>query len=293
MTTSHFSAGGFGKLPQFGDFVKHNASSPEMQALDQWLQQGMQFAQRHFNQSWELAYQRAPAYHFLFYSNSAQRLLLGRLQPSFDKSMRKYPFLVWLTIEKSKLSERVIAALPAAFSVFFAHAQQLLHDASNGLEMRDIADRIEKLKMEFPGGLEEQARQHQSRLAAMTSEQLWRGLFDRFDDARKYLLFKNLTEILLPYRGRDAAKLTLGLRFPLTIDAAFREAEVNFSCRPRSSFANQIFCRSCFGARQRPIKILICFFFSGRLRSKISCSSCSRTCRATLSASWKKKVRIK
>jgi len=228
MTTSHFPAGCFGKLPQFGDFVKHNASSGEMLAFDQWLQQGMQFAQRHFNQSWDQAYQQAPAYHFLFYADRPARLLLGLLQPSCDKSMRKYPFWISLTVEKTKLSEAVVSALPAAFSTFFAQARQLLHNVRNELERRDLGGRIEKLKVEFPGALDAEAREHQSQLTAMTSEHLWRGLFDRFDDRRKYLLFKNLTEILLPYRGRDAAKLMLGLRFPLMADAARREHEVNF-----------------------------------------------------------------
>ncbi|MGH7450302.1 MAG: TagF domain-containing protein, partial [bacterium] len=41
MSSANFPAGCFGKLPSYGDFIRHNAASREALDFDQWIQQGL------------------------------------------------------------------------------------------------------------------------------------------------------------------------------------------------------------------------------------------------------------
>ncbi|MGH7601379.1 MAG: type VI secretion system-associated protein TagF, partial [bacterium] len=215
MTTSQLSVGCFGKLPHFGDFVKHNAGNREMQAFDQWLQQGILAGKAQVREGWNSAYNRAPAYHFLFHSEGAERLLVGIFQPSQDKSERKYPFFVSVLLGRAHLEKDWLSLIPVIFTPFFTQTRQFIQDARKGTTMPEIVSHTENLRLAFGGALEHEADRHRDYLAATTSESFWQQLFGNFNDPRKYLLFKNLNEILQPFRQGDPSHLTLGLRFPL------------------------------------------------------------------------------
>jgi type VI secretion system ImpM family protein len=227
MSTAYFPAGCFGKLPTFGDFVRHNAASREARALDQWIQEGIYSAKTRLNQAWDSAFKNAPAHHFLFYPESADRFLVGILQPSWDKSERKYPFLVFIQVDRPRFGNHT-ALVPVVFASFFDQARDFIRSASNGLDLREITQRTERLNVPLPLNWEILARQQQSRLAATTMEELCTRVFGSFENPRKYLLFKNLTEILLPLRHRNPAKLSLGLRFPLSPEPQQSAYEASF-----------------------------------------------------------------
>jgi len=218
-----FSAGCFGKLPHVGDFVRHNASAPEVQAFDQWLQQGLLHAPTQLREKWDEAYNNAPAYHFLFYGDNPEKFLAGVFLFSRDKSERKYPFFVSLYLDRATLGEQLVPFTPVVLAPFFVQAHKLIH-AAHGLEMREIALRTEALQVAVPGTLMQEARRHNEWLNVKTAADFWMQAFSRFDDPRKYLLLKNLTEILLPLRHRDPQRLGLGLRFPLGPEAGAHEA---------------------------------------------------------------------
>jgi len=222
--TQSFSAGCFGKLPHIGDFVRHNAASPEVQAFDQWLQQGLLHAPTQLREKWDEAYNNAPAYHFLFYGDNPERFLAGVFLFSRDKSERKYPFFVSLYVDRATLGEQLMPFTPAVLAPFFVQAHELIHAARGGLEMREIALRTEALQVAVPGTLMQEARRHNQWLNLKTAADFWLRALSRFDDPRKYLLLKNLTEILLPLRHRDPQRLGLGLRFPLAPEAGAHEA---------------------------------------------------------------------
>ena len=75
----------FGKLPAYGDFVRHNASKNEVIAFDQWLQQGIQSSKNLMNINWNSVFDNSPAFHFHFYLNP-QQSLIGIWHPSMDSS---------------------------------------------------------------------------------------------------------------------------------------------------------------------------------------------------------------
>ncbi len=225
MATSFFPAGAFGKLPQFGDFFKHNAGSREMLAFDQWLQQGILYAKSQLKQEWDTVFDSAPAQHFLFYADNPERFLLGIFQPSQDKTVRKYPFWVSLQIERNSLGTELLPLTPVLFAAFFQQTLALLQEARNNMSMPELVARVEALKS---GAQNEMRLEYRSYLDDTTLEKFLCGALGSFEDSRKYLLFRNLVEVLTPLRSQELSRVNLGLRFPLSTDAQMRGFETCF-----------------------------------------------------------------
>ncbi len=223
-----FPAVCFGKLPSFGDFVRHNATSREVLAFDEWLHQGLYFARTQLGPKWDVTFAAAPQYHFLFVPENAERFLAGVMQASHDKSLRRYPFLISLLIDRRRFSNGEAYLLPVALAGFFEGGRRFVERAMNGIEAREIADQTQALNVTDLGHLASTSPYKAEFLDTVTLEKLIARLFDRFDDPRKYLLFKNLVDVLQPFRSRSLLRLNLGLRFPLSTDASTTSYEVCF-----------------------------------------------------------------
>ncbi len=215
-----------GKLPAHADFIRFNAASREALALDDWLHHGLHFVRTQIGGSWEQQFSQGPRYQFVFHPENSERFLSGLLIPSQDKSQRRYPFLVSLMMDRRKFPESQVFLTPVLLASFFEQAGQFVVRASNGLEMRDIADQTQALSI---ASLDQTASERQFRaeyLDVMTAREFWRDMFGSFEDPRKYLLLKNLIEVLLPIRGRTPFRLNLGLRFPLSNNSGMHKFEV-------------------------------------------------------------------
>ena len=208
-------AGYFGKLPAFSDFIRHNASGPEIAALDQWLQEGLAAAKNRLAQSWDAAYRQASPFRFLFYPENAAQVLAGVLQKSHDQSERKFPFLVSIRIKRVDFPNADFALAPLLFESFYHEAEKLMAAAKD----RETLSPIESISLQ-PSGWPATVSTIIKKFATMTNDHLLTEAFGRFDDPRKFLLYKNLGEILLPWRGKAPLRLSLGLRFPLGAETA-------------------------------------------------------------------------
>lgn len=211
MALGFFPAGCFGKLPIYGDFIRYHAGGVEAGEFDLWLQTGLEFAKRRNEVNWPAAYSQAPSYHFLFHAQSPERFLVGILQPSRDQSGREFPFAAFLLVDRERFGNNVTMA-PVIFREFLEHALLLAQQAPS---VREILSAVERLQFSIPANWEMSMQPQQQWLAAMTTENLWTRLFGSFADQRKFLLFNNLTKILLRLRQYNPAQLTRGLRFPL------------------------------------------------------------------------------
>ncbi len=215
MTVSGFSTLCFGKLPSQPDFVRFNAASREILAFDEWVRTGLYTARTRIGQGWEQAFTSSPRYRFIFYPENADRFLSGVIQASQDKSQRRYPFLVSMLLDRRCVPDNLVHLLPLAFSRFFGEAGTLLSRALEGLELRAIAESVQSLDGPVSDHGETEFRYQSEYLDSCSVRKFWEDLFGTFDDPRKYLVLRNLAEILLPVRHRSVSRLNLGLRFPL------------------------------------------------------------------------------
>ncbi len=209
----------YGKLPGRGDFVRSGASRGAVRALDRWLQEGLHAAKRRQPAGFAAAYDTAPAYGFVFHPKDGADTLAGVLRPSRDRSGRRFPFVIALEVNGPLLGANGLQAqLPAALDDFMAQAHTLAGEAVGGqLEHDEIAARLGPVRL--PAAAAPAAngwlRAYRRYLQETTFASFWEALPGPVEEARKHLLFKNMTEILLPMRRRLPARLDYGLEFPL------------------------------------------------------------------------------
>jgi len=215
-----------GKLPAHADFIRFNAASREALAFDDWLHHGLHFVRTQLGVSWERTFSQSPQYQFVFHPENSDRFLSGLLMASQDKSQRRYPFLVSLLMDRRRFLDNQVFLAPVLLSSFFERAAQFVLRAMNGMEMRDIADQTQALSVSSldQGSSEQQFRSEY--LEVVTAREFWASVFGSFDDPRKFLVLKNLVDVLLPVRRRTPFRLNLGLRFPLSRDLRKRKFEV-------------------------------------------------------------------
>jgi type VI secretion system ImpM family protein len=97
-TNTEFSAGYFGKLPEFNDFIKFNAGSNEVLFIDNWLQEGLAYTRLKYNTEWKTKYENLSPTSFFLPVPSSEKIVTGMLYASKDKSNRDFPFLIFSLI---------------------------------------------------------------------------------------------------------------------------------------------------------------------------------------------------
>lgn len=145
------AAGCFGKLPIFGDFIRHNAGGPEMQALDHALEEGIYKASQVFGASWSEEFDRAPPRRFIFAPPETDGFLAGVMAPGKDKVGRRYPFTIFLQVEKGSLGDDA-ARLPVALEGFLDAAEDLAVRGWSDLDVKGLAEKIEGLPRDGESG---------------------------------------------------------------------------------------------------------------------------------------------
>ena len=214
----------FGKTPRHGDFVRHGVG-PGLRAFDEWAGRAVYEGRRRpgFDAAYDAATGDGAVVRFVYAPPRAAAPLVGALCPSRDRSGRRYPFIV--AAEAPGLTSA--AAATGRLNPFLGAAAALAADAAAGridhyALVERVAD-IDATPAAPPGGA------LRRRLGAFGG-----GVWGDFEDARKYVLFRNLLDVM---RGAED-----GLRFPLGATPA-ADAEVwlalveRLAGRPASSFA--------------------------------------------------------
>jgi type VI secretion system ImpM family protein len=218
----------FGKLPSYADFIRFNASGEDMRALDLWLQEGLFQAAKRQNQDWDSAYKNSPSYHFVFNPEDSEFSLIGLYKPSYDKSQRKFPFIISKRLTKTNLDTKYVHHLPLLFKDFFRSATQIFREESGDLPAEELRERLVNIKGISNEDLESNAENFEKFVSTTTLESFMTRMFGSYGDQRKSLLGKNLLEILSPIRSHKLVQIPLGLRFPLSQNIMFLEYEVCF-----------------------------------------------------------------
>ena len=125
--------GCYGKLPIFGDFLRYNAGSAIVRALDQWFQEGIRNCEQTLGRSWGKEFAATAPLRFLFVSSQGGGALIGVFVPGVDKAGRRYPFVVFQEIDGVPSGETLSASaagcggsiLRPVFEVWFGHGARL------------------------------------------------------------------------------------------------------------------------------------------------------------------------
>ncbi|GIV60304.1 type VI secretion system-associated protein TagF [Rhodocaloribacter litoris] len=215
----------FGKLPTHGDFVQRNAGGAALRALDAWLQKGLYVARRQLGARFEATYDAMPPFAFRYHTGDG--LLVGVIHPSRDRVGRRYPFMVAFEVPEAEAGPAPVPETPLRYAAFFERAAQLARRAAGGdLEPALLAPAAERFGDLVDGRDARPALERFYRETPLPT--LWEHLWGHADDSRKYILFKNLLDILLPLQRTVPTGFPLVLRFPLCADAGRRPFVVSF-----------------------------------------------------------------
>ena len=213
---NNFKIGFFGKLPNYADFIKYNASNDEVLDFDEWIQQGLIIAEERLQSEWSEAYKLMPMYCFLFPSEDSKNLLIGNLHSSFDLSGRKYPFMVSLNIENFDVTENNIYHLPLIYKEFLDKSELFIHNAFDINIFENLTLQFDQIDYNLDNSRDSIIQRYDEFLLSTNYEEFWNQIGSSSENSSKYLLFKNLNDILSPFRNQDISNLSLGLRFPLS-----------------------------------------------------------------------------
>jgi type VI secretion system ImpM family protein len=125
----------FGKLPQYADFIKHNAGSKEFSFLDEWLQSGIASAKTKLKNDWKEIYNRSNAFDFFFPVKQSNNVIAGVLFPGKDKSGREFPFIVFSIVSGKFFNAQKCGSISLQLNSFSYTAKRLLNIAINSSDI--------------------------------------------------------------------------------------------------------------------------------------------------------------
>lgn len=178
----NFPTGCLGKLPLHGDFIRFNASAPEVKELDLWVQEGIVSAYEELDGKWSSTFDIAPVQNFVYCSPHTGKVVAGVLKPSVDKAGRRYPFMVYGLLDPTALANDV-GYLPIALGDFISKAEDMSEWSANAINLSSFLASFESLKFQVDMG---SARGTFAKFVlTRTSADYWTGLYGDAGDARK------------------------------------------------------------------------------------------------------------
>lgn len=202
----------FGKVPDEGDFVRHNATGPVIRALDTWIRQGLYLAKSQGGLPQDGSPVQVPTTRFYFDPGSSEGALLGALHPSRDRVGRSFPFLAAAEVEAENVD--AVTLLPITYRGLLDRTTQMVREAATGKASMD--DLLQTSQQRGWSASRDASTQYDQFLRRTTLYALLERLWGYADDSRTYLLFKNLLDIVLPLRSGVPTRFSLVLRFPLS-----------------------------------------------------------------------------
>lgn len=206
--------GWHGKLPLSREFIRHHAAGPEMQAFDQWIQEGLFHTRRHLGSEWASDYQKAGAWNFLYAPPDSTRCLIGTLAPGQDKAGREFPFLLFLRVDRGAY-QGTLRLLPMVASNFLRTAGRVVTQGWKGLDLEHLNAHLGTVAAPDLSEYDGWNHEYQHFLVTETLRIFWSRICGDFENPGKYELDHNLSTLLGRPGERPIAELGWGVRFPL------------------------------------------------------------------------------
>ncbi len=96
------ATGYYGKIPTYGDFLRHNLARTFIETWDDWLQSAISVSKKQLGEDWLDAYLTCPIYRFVLSSGiCGNESHIGIMMPSVDQVGRYYPFMLGATLDEA------------------------------------------------------------------------------------------------------------------------------------------------------------------------------------------------
>ena len=207
----------FGKTPRMGDFLRVGNGGAAGEALEQWVEQGLAYAEAKRGAAWPSIYGAGATYAFIFRpprSSPAREPLVGVIKPSVDAVGRRFPLVVYA----QALSRAAVPwphILPMAFGDFLDAAATLLFEADSVTGIADMQAALRRIAPPHTADADRNAHEYEAWAASTPLEHAWSVVYgaDRWLSAPRAV--HTIAEAVGPFRGQEAPATKLGLRLPL------------------------------------------------------------------------------
>ncbi len=206
---------GFGKIPHYNEFFRHNVRQREVVAFEHWLQEGVGCIARRYPKNTPDFFRTFPCHHFVRTGSDQEHNLFGSLVGSQDKSGRVYPFaLMYLNNNQVFASHR--AAVAVTYAKRFLLTEGILETLADHRTSQELANRLELLAyqddmQETRTILSEQIRLLRDIPSALYWDRLAAPMTDELKERFLFTFFDFLKTVI----KRGPSKCVWGIRIPL------------------------------------------------------------------------------
>ena len=200
-----------------GDFLRVGSGGPAGEALEQWVEQGLAFAEAKRGSAWPAIYASGATYAFVFRpprSSNATNTLVGVIKPSVDAVGRRFPLVVY----SPALPRNTVPwphILPIALGDFFDAAATLLMEADAVTGIADMQAALRRVPLPQLADGDRNAQEYEAWATSTPLGHAWNVVYGGDQAMSVPRALHTISEAIAPFRGQEAPATKLGLRLPL------------------------------------------------------------------------------
>ena len=219
--------GFMGKIPARPDFVRHQAGSPEIKLLDQWIHEGAAYLARRFPTDWKERLDGFAPICCYIGGEGSNPTLCGVISASRDKSGRQHPFIEFATCSNAQAMQS-LPYISYRFAEFYAQTGKLKGQDGSDLDVDSLTQQSNSQIRSIPKFVEADFAQHRSESwAGKSSAQFWSGILPGANVNTRLNFVRDVFQTLKMASSRGPERISWGVRLPIPAGSA-SDATVSF-----------------------------------------------------------------
>ena len=214
-TLSDIHAGFMGKIPTRPDFVRHQAGTPEIGQIDQWIHEGIAYLARRFPSDWKDRLDGFSRIRCYIAGEGNIPSLCGLIRPSQDKSGRQHPFMDFVTCPNTQ----IIPSLPFValrFAAFYARSGKLRTQNGDDLDIDGLVQQSNVLARLVPPFSESALLQQKNEnWVGRTSSEFWETILPGKGGMARLNFARDILQTLKMAANRGPERIAWGIRLPI------------------------------------------------------------------------------
>jgi type VI secretion system protein ImpM len=207
--------GFIGKIPARADFVRHQAGSPEIKLLDQWVHEGIAYLARRFPLDWKERLEGFARIYCYIGGEGSNPTLCGVISASCDKSGRQHPFMDFATCSNAQAMQS-LPYISYRFAEFYAQGGQLKEQDGSDLDIDNLTQRSNTLMRSIPRFVEADfAQQRTESWVGKSSLEFWSQVLPGASVITRLNFARDVLQTLKMASSRGPERIAWGVRLPI------------------------------------------------------------------------------
>ena len=207
--------GFMGKIPAKMDFIRHQAGTPEIQVMDQWIHEGIAYLSRRFPSDWKDRLDRFSPICCYIGGDHSIHSLSGVIRPSHDTSGRQHPFIDFATCSSLPVIQS-LPYIPLRYAAFYKNGGNLKRLDGSDLDTDGLIQQSVALALMIPKFNEDDFKeQRKVSWAGKTSLEFWDSILPGTSSITRINFARDVLQTLKMAASRGPERIAWGLRLPI------------------------------------------------------------------------------